>query len=78
LSTGAQGSARPDGTALKKEGLFLADPAEIDRVTSQLRHQSARAFKKHGFLTWNAALETGGFLVGDEVRLNLSIQAIAQ
>jgi polyisoprenoid-binding protein YceI len=29
-------------------------------------------------LTWNAALETGGFLVGDEVRLDLSIQAIAQ
>ena len=29
-------------------------------------------------LTWNAALETGGFLVGDEVRVNLSIQAIAQ
>jgi len=29
-------------------------------------------------LTWNAALETGGFLVGDEVRINLSIQGIAQ
>jgi polyisoprenoid-binding protein YceI len=29
-------------------------------------------------LTWNAALETGGFLVGDEVRIYLSIQAIAQ
>ena len=29
-------------------------------------------------LTWNAALETGGFLVGDDVRVNLSIQAIAQ
>jgi polyisoprenoid-binding protein YceI len=29
-------------------------------------------------LTWNAALETGGFLIGDEVRINLSIQAIAQ
>ena len=29
-------------------------------------------------LTWNAALETGGFLVGDEVRVNLSIQGIAQ
>jgi polyisoprenoid-binding protein YceI len=29
-------------------------------------------------LTWNAALETGGFLVGDEVGINLSIQAIAQ
>jgi polyisoprenoid-binding protein YceI len=26
-------------------------------------------------LTWNAALETGGFLVGDEVKVSLSIQA---
>ena len=29
-------------------------------------------------LNWNAVLETGGFLVGDEVRVSLSIQAIAQ
>lgn len=29
-------------------------------------------------LVWNATLETGGFLVGDEVHINLSIQAIAQ
>jgi polyisoprenoid-binding protein YceI len=29
-------------------------------------------------LTWNAALETGGFLVGDEVKISLSIQAVAQ
>ena len=28
-------------------------------------------------LKWNAALETGGFLVGDEVRISLSIQGIA-
>jgi len=26
-------------------------------------------------LTWNAALETGGFLVGDDVKVSLSIQA---
>ena len=26
-------------------------------------------------LTWNAALETGGFLVGDDVKVTLSIQA---
>ena len=26
-------------------------------------------------LSWNAALETGGFLVGDEVKVSLSIQA---
>ena len=29
-------------------------------------------------LNWNAALETGGFLVGDEVRITLSIQAVAK
>lgn len=29
-------------------------------------------------LNWNAALETGGLLVGDEVKVTLSIQAIAQ
>lgn len=29
-------------------------------------------------LAWNAPLEAGGFLVGDEVKVNLSIQAIAQ
>jgi polyisoprenoid-binding protein YceI len=27
-------------------------------------------------LHWNAALETGGFLVGDEVKISLSVQAI--
>ena len=27
-------------------------------------------------LTWNAALETGGFLVGDELKLNIEIQMI--
>ena len=26
-------------------------------------------------LNWNAALETGGFLVGDEVKVSLQIQA---
>lgn len=29
-------------------------------------------------LTWNAALETGGFLVGDEVKISVSVQAIRQ
>jgi polyisoprenoid-binding protein YceI len=27
-------------------------------------------------LLWNAALETGGFLVGDEVKISLSVQAL--
>ena len=29
-------------------------------------------------LNWNAALEAGGFLVGDEVKVTLSMQAVAQ
>jgi polyisoprenoid-binding protein YceI len=29
-------------------------------------------------LTWNAALETGGFLVGDEVKVMLQVQALPQ
>lgn len=31
--------------------------------------------RKEFGLLWNAALETGGFLVGDEVRVSLSVQA---
>jgi len=27
-------------------------------------------------LTWNAALETGGFLVGDDIKIDLEVQAI--
>jgi len=29
-------------------------------------------------LNWNAALEAGGFLVGDEVKISVSVQAIGQ
>jgi polyisoprenoid-binding protein YceI len=34
--------------------------------------------RKEFGLNWNAAVETGGFLVGDEVKVSLSIQAAAQ
>jgi polyisoprenoid-binding protein YceI len=33
--------------------------------------------RKDFALSWNAPLEAGGFLVGDEVKINLSIQAVA-
>ena len=33
--------------------------------------------KEYGLL-WNAALETGGFLVGDDVRISVSVQALAE
>ncbi len=34
--------------------------------------------RKEFGLNWNAALETGGFLVGDEVKVSLQIQAVGQ
>ena len=34
--------------------------------------------RKEFGLTWNAALEAGGFMVGDEVKVSLTIQAAAQ
>ena len=34
--------------------------------------------RKEFGLTWNAALETGGFLVGDDVKIGVQTQAIAQ
>lgn len=37
-----------------------------------------RLNRKDFELTWNATLETGGFLVGDEVRVTLSVQAVGE
>jgi polyisoprenoid-binding protein YceI len=37
-----------------------------------------RINRKDFGLTWNAALETGGFLVGDEVTISLSVEATAK
>ena len=37
---------------------------------------SARINRKNFGLNWNTALETGGFLVGDEVEISLEIQAV--
>ena len=40
----------------------------------QLDAQFTMNRKDFGLL-WNAALETGGFLVGDDVKVNASVQA---
>jgi polyisoprenoid-binding protein YceI len=34
--------------------------------------------RKEFGLTWNVALETGGFLVGDSIKINLGVEAIKQ
>jgi len=48
------------------------DPWGADKVAFEAEITLNR--KDYG-LNWNAALETGGFLVGDEVKVSLSIQA---
>jgi polyisoprenoid-binding protein YceI len=51
------------------------DPWGMERVGFEAEIMLNR--KDYG-LMWNAPLELGGFLVGDDVRVSLSIQAIAQ
>ncbi|HET7619780.1 MAG TPA: YceI family protein [Vicinamibacterales bacterium] len=48
------------------------DPWGTERASFEAEYTLNR--KDFG-LNWNAALETGGFLVGDEVRVSLSIEA---
>jgi polyisoprenoid-binding protein YceI len=54
---------------------FAKDPWGNQRAGFETELKLNR--KDYG-LNWNAALETGGFLVGDEVTVTLSIQAVAQ
>ena len=51
------------------------DPWGNDKIA----FEAETSFNRKDFgLTWNAALETGGLLVGDEVRVSLAIQAVAK
>ena len=51
------------------------DPWGNDRIAFEAETTLPR--KDFG-LHWNAALETGGFLVGDDVKISLSLQAVPQ
>jgi len=51
------------------------DPWGNDRIGFEAESSLNR--KDYG-LHWNAALETGGFLVGDDVKISLEIQAVGQ
>ena len=54
---------------------FARDPWGNERVGFETEITINR--KDFGLL-WNAALETGGFLVGDEVKITVSVQAVQQ
>ncbi len=50
-----------------------SDPWGNERIAFEAEYKLNR--KDYG-LSWNAALETGGFLVGDDVTITLSVQAV--
>lgn len=54
---------------------FATDPWGNERAGFE---SEIKLNRKDFGLNWNAALETGGFLVGDEVTVSLSVQAVAQ
>ncbi len=51
------------------------DPWGNDRIGYEAHGKISR--KDYG-LAWNQALETGGVLVGDEVKIELNVEAVAQ
>ena len=51
------------------------DPFGPKRAAFEARTEISR---KDWGITWNAMLETGGFLVSDKVRLTLDISAVVQ
>jgi polyisoprenoid-binding protein YceI len=64
------------GAELKTEFTGTAkDPFGNDRAGFEASLEINR--KDYG-LTWNASLETGGFLVGDKVKITLDVSAIAK
>lgn len=69
-----RGNSRPVTLAVTYLGA-AKDPWGNDKLAFEAETTLNR--KDFG-LHWNAALETGGFLVGDEVRVQLSIQAVAK
>ena len=45
----------------------------------RIGYQASTTINRKDFgLTWNAALETGGVMVGDDVRIELDVQAVLQ
>jgi polyisoprenoid-binding protein YceI len=56
--------------------LELGSPAKDPWGNTKLAAEATGKIKRSDWgLTWNAALETGGLLVSDEVKLSFDVQA---
>jgi polyisoprenoid-binding protein YceI len=69
-----RGVTRPVTLDVTEEGR-ARDPWGGDRVGYSAR---ARINRKDFGLEWNVALETGGFLVGDEIDIQIEAEAVLQ
>jgi polyisoprenoid-binding protein YceI len=69
-----RGTSRPVEIAVELEGLE-ADPFGNSRVGFS---GSTTISRKDFGLTWNVALESGGILVSDKIRITLDVSAIKQ
>jgi polyisoprenoid-binding protein YceI len=69
-----RGTSRPVAFDASFEGR-VNDPWGNERI-GYAAHTTIN--RKDFGLTWNQALETGGVVVGDEVRIELNVEAIAQ
>jgi polyisoprenoid-binding protein YceI len=81
-----------DGFQIKGDltirGVTRAVVLEVDGPTTEMKDPwgftrigataTTRINRKDWGLTWNAALETGGVVVGDEVKITLDLEAIKQ
>jgi polyisoprenoid-binding protein YceI len=68
------GVTKPVGRDTEVTGL-VTDPGGNDRVA----FQASTVVNREDFgLTWNSALETGGFLVGKTVKIDLEVEAVLQ
>jgi len=58
-------------------GEFTAPMTDPWGSTRAALAASAKLSRKEWGLTWNVALETGGFVVGDDVRITVEVEAVA-
>ncbi|HUR93037.1 MAG TPA: YceI family protein [Gemmatimonadales bacterium] len=68
-----RGVTRPVALRVETSGTELTDPfGNLKRGASA----TAKISRKDFGLEWNVALETGGFLVGDEVKIEIDVELV--
>ena len=60
-----------------KSGIVFSNLLRSEVGNERIAFEAETTINRKDYgLHWNAALETGGFLVGDDVKISLSLQAV--